>query len=393
MLAILVLAIAGAVVYALWPKPAPVEVAAAARGPMRVTVDEDGNTRIRERYVISAPLAGRLARITLDEGDAVAADETIVAVIEPTDPALLDPRARAEAEARVRAAEAAVDLAGAAIIRSNAALELAQSEVERLEQAAEGGATTAIELDRARAAESIRYEQAREARFAREVAEFELELARAALLRGGEDGSGTAGWRMEIRAPVHGRVLRVLQESAAVVAPGAPLVEIGDPSDIELVVDVLSSDAVAIRPGASASLEQWGGDAPLQGRVRLVEPAAFTKISALGVEEQRVNVIIDFVDPPQDRDGLGDGYRIEARITVWESPSVLAIPTGALFRHAGSWAVFTIDANRAGIRDVEIGHRNGEQAEVLSGLDEGESVVVYPSDRVHDGGRVVPRGR
>jgi HlyD family secretion protein len=391
---LLVLVIAagvGAVGYALWPKPVPVETAPALRGPLRVTVDEDGNTRIKERYLISAPLAGRLARITLEEGDPVVAGETIVAAIDPTDPSLLDPRARAEAEARVKAAEAALERAGSAAVAANAALELAQSEVQRLERAASSGAATSIELERAKANESIRLEGAREAQFGREVAEFELQLARAALVRGEGDAGQDRGWRFEITAPVDGRVLRVLQESAAVVGPGTPLVEIGDPTDLELVVDVLSSDAVAIEPGAPASLEQWGGERPLEGRVRLVEPAAFTKISALGVEEQRVNVIIDFADPPEVREGLGDGYRIEARIVVWEHPSVLTIPTGALFRHAGSWAAYVVDEGRAAQRDLEIGHRNGERAEVLGGLDESAAVVVYPSDRVRNGVRVEPR--
>ncbi|HZW08589.1 MAG TPA: HlyD family efflux transporter periplasmic adaptor subunit [Phycisphaerales bacterium] len=393
LLVLLLAAGVGAVGYALWPKPVPVEIALAERGPMRVTVDEDGNTRIKERYLISAPLAGRLARITLEEGDPVVAGETIVAAIDPTDPSLLDPRARAEAEARVRAAEAALEQAGAAVVAADAALELAQSEVQRVEQAASGGAATAIELERARTSESISLEEAREAQFGREVAEFELQLARAALVRGGGDAGEEESWRFEIAAPVNGRVLRVLQESAAVVGPGAPLVEIGDPADLELVVDVLSSDAVAIQPGAPASLEQWGGGAPLEGRVRLVEPAAFTKISALGVEEQRVNVIIDFVDPPDQRAGLGDGYRIEARIVVWEHPSVLTIPTGALFRHADSWAAFAVDEGRAVRRDVRVGHRNGERAEVLGGLRESDPLVVYPSDRVRDGVRVVGRRR
>jgi HlyD family secretion protein len=385
-------AIGAALLYALWPKPVPVEWARASRGPMRVTVDEDGNTRIRERYLVSAPLAGRLARITLEEGDAVAAGETVVAAIDPTDPTLLDPRARAEAEARVRAAEAALEQAGAAVIRANAALELAQTESERLREASAQSAVAPLELDRAEATESIRLEEAREAEFAREMARFELELARAAMVRG-EDGESEADWRFEIRAPVDGSVLRVLQESAAVVVPGTPLIEIGDPTDLELVVDVLSCDAVALRPGAAASLEQWGGGAPLAGRVRLVEPAAFTKISALGVEEQRVNVIIDFVDPPAAREGLGDGYRIEARITVWDQSDVLTIPTGALFRQPDSWAVYAVVEGRAQLRPVEIGHRNGAQAEVLAGLQPDGAVVVYPSDRVRHGVRVVERER
>lgn len=389
---LLLAAIVAAIGYALWPKPVRVQAATIGRGPMRVTVDEDGRTRIKERFVVSAPLAGRLARITLKEGDAVKADTTVVAAIDPTDPSLLDPRARAEAEARVKSAESALERAGAETVRANAALELAQTEVDRLREALAKGAATPIEFERVQSTAAIRMEEARAAGFARDVTSFDLELAKAALVRADPQGDGeSAQWRFEIRAPVDGRVLRVMQESAAVVAAGAPLIEIGNPSDIELVVDVLSSDAVAIRPGAPASLEQWGGDAPLTGRVRLVEPAAFTKISALGVEEQRVNVIIDFVDPPAARAGLGDGYRVEARITVWDEPDVLKAPTGALFRVADSWAVFVArEGGRVERHSIRIGRRNGEEAQILEGLAEGDTVIVYPSDRVHDGVRIIP---
>ncbi|MBK7405363.1 MAG: HlyD family efflux transporter periplasmic adaptor subunit [Phycisphaerales bacterium] len=394
-LILLLAAIVGALGYALWPKPVPVETAIVRRGPMRVTVDEDGRTRIKEKFVVSAPLAGRVARITLKEGDPVRADSTLVAAIDPSDPSLLDPRARAEAEARVQSAASAVERAGAETVRANSALELAQTEVKRLEDAATKGAGSPIELERARSTVAVRFEEARAAGFARDVASFDLQLAKSALVRAdpkqdAPDGPGDP-WRFEIRAPVDGRVLRVLQESAAVVAAGAPLIEIGNPADLELVVDVLSSDAVPIRPGAAATLEEWGGDAPLNGRVRLVEPAAFTKISALGVEEQRVNVIIDFIDPPEARAGLGDGYRVEARITVWDQPDVLKAPTGALFRAADSWAAFVISDGRVRQTPIQIGRRNGEEVEVLGGLEEGETLVVYPSDSVHDGVRAAPR--
>lgn len=387
-LTVLALCGAAAVAYLLWPSPVEVQTQAASVGPMRVTVDEDGRTRIKERFVVSAPLAGRLARITLKEGDAVRADTTIVAAINPTDPTLLDPRARAEAEARVRAAESGVEQASAMAASANAALELAQSERTRLEEAYASGAASPIELERVRSTTLVRLQEARAAQFAGDVAAFDLELAKAALVRGQDGDSGDLAWRFEIRAPVDGRVLRVVQESAAVVSAGAPLIEIGDPTDLELVVDVLSRDAVGVRPGAAASLEQWGGESPLRGRVRLVEPSAFTKISALGVEEQRVNVIIDFADPPEARPGLGDAFRIEARITVWDEPSVLRVPTGALFRDAESWAVFRVEEGRAAMRRVTIGRRNGETAQVLDGLGEGDEVIVYPSDRVRAGVRV-----
>lgn len=389
-LLLLALGAAGVIVYLLWPSPVESETATVTTGPMRVTVDEDGKTRIKERFVISAPLAGRLARITLKEGDPVKADSTIVAAIDPTDPTLLDPRARAEAEARVKAAESALERASAQATSAGAALELAQSELSRLQEARSSGATSPIELERAQSTALVREQEAKAARFSEDVARFDLQLAKAALVRG-EGDNDDPSWRFEIKAPVDGRVLRVMQESSAVVAAGTPLIEIGDPTDIELVVDVLSKDGVEIRPGAEASLEEWGGDEPLHGRVRLVEPAAFTKISALGVEEQRVNVIIDFLDPPESREGLGDAFRVEARITVWERPSVLRVPTGALFRDAESWAVYAVRDGRAHVQRVEIGRRNGEQAQVLDGLAEGDEVVVYPSDKVHERVRIRPR--
>lgn len=386
------LAAVGAIGWALWPAPVAAELATVERGPMRVTVDEDGRTRIKERYVVSAPLAGRLARVALQEGDAVIAGQTILAAIDPSDPALLDPRSLAEGEARVKAAEAALDRAGAALARADAANELAQSELKRVREAQDRGAAVAHELEEKAAEAVIRAEERRAAEFAREIARFELEQARAAVMHTAP-GEDSAGWRFEIAAPVSGRVLRVIQESAGVVQAGSPLIEVGDPADLELVVDVLSSDAVPIRPGAPAILEQWGGDHPLQGRVRLVEPAAFTKISALGVEEQRVNVVIDFADPPDARAGLGDGFRIEARIVVWEEPLVVKVPTGALFRDAESWGVFAVDGGRARARPVTVGRRNGAEAQIVSGMAEGETVVVYPSDRVRDGVRVAARER
>jgi HlyD family secretion protein len=380
------------VAYALWPRPVEVDLAHVERGDLRVTVDEDGVTRIREKYVVSAPLAGRLARVTLDAGDEVVAGETVLAAIDPTDPSLLDPRARAEAQARIRAAEAALERAQAELTRIGAALELAQNDLVRVRDAANRGAANKRELDEAVAAATMRAQESHAAEFGLEVARFELEQARAAMLHS-TDASEAGDWRFEIRAPISGRVLRVLQESAAVVQPGTPLLEIGDPRNLEVVVDVLTSDAVGIRPGTAVTLEHWGGEVPLNGNVRLIEPAAFTKISALGVEEQRVNVIIDLTDPPAQRKALGDGYRVEARILTREAMNVLIVPTGALFRHADSWALYVVSAGRARRRDVQLGHRSGSEAQILSGLDERESVIVYPSDRVADGARVSARAK
>ncbi|MBX3376115.1 MAG: HlyD family efflux transporter periplasmic adaptor subunit [Phycisphaeraceae bacterium] len=390
---VLILFLLGAVAaltYALWPASVPVDLARVERGPLRTTVDEDGKTRLKERYIVSAPLAGRLSRVTLREGDAVTAGQTILATIDPMDPSLLDPRALAEATARVRAAEAALERAGAAVRRAAAAQELAQSELARLREATAKGAGSTQELQRALAEDVIRREELRAVGFDRDIASFELEQARAALLHSSGEPS-QASVRFDITAPVSGRVLRVIQESAAVVTAGSPLIEVGDPTDLELVIDVLSTDAVAIRPGAQVSIEHWGGEAPLSGHVRLVEPAAFTKFSALGVEEQRVNVIIDLDDAPEARPTLGDGYRVEARIVTWESPDTIKVPTSALFRTQKSWAVFLADRGRAVTREVALGRRNADEAQVLSGLEPGDTVVAYPGDKVRDGVRIAPR--
>jgi len=380
------LAVVAAILYALWPKPVPVDFDSVARGPMEVTVDEEGKTRIKERYVVSAPLAGRLRRIELKAGDRVEAGKTVVAVIEPGDPALLDVRSRAEAVARVKAAQAAAAQAGPHLERAKAALEFAQSDHRRVRQLRERGGSTQQDLDNAELLVRTRGEELKAAQFAEQIANYEFELARAALLRSRPDGeTSSEPTNFEIRSPIDGRVLHVLVESAGVVSPGTGLITLGDPRDLEVEIDVLSSDSVAIKPGAPVRFEHWGGEHPLLGNVRLVEPAGFTKISALGVEEQRVWVLADFVDPPADREALGDGYRVEARIVVWQRNDVLKAPASALFRQGEQWAVFRATGGRAHLTHVEIGRNNGIDAEVLDGLADGDVVIAHPSDKVVEG--------
>ena len=397
----ILLIVIAAVAMAFMPQPVPVDVAPVTRGPMRVTVDEDGKTRIKEKYVVSSPLSGRLLRIGLDPGDAVIRDQTPVAILEPRDPDLLDARALAESEARVAAAAAAVDQATPELEAAKARLELAESDLRKTRSLHESGAATDKELDDARLALRVAQEAYNASRFGEEIARFELELAKAALItatpsnngNNSEGGSGVApSGNFVIRSPSSGRVLRVFQESAAVITAGSPLLEVGDPTDLELEVDVLSSDAVRIAPGADVILEHWGGDQPLHGTVRRVEPAAFTKVSALGVEEQRVNVIIDFAEPPDARQSLGDGFRVEARIVVWEAGDVLKVPTSALFRSGNDWAVFRLgDAGTARLTPIEIGGQTGLDTQVTSGLNEGDNVIVHPSDQISDGTAVRAR--
>ena len=384
-------AIAGGLVWSFWPQPILVEMATTTRAPLRVTVDEDGKTRIRDRYVVAAPLAGKLRRIELDPGDRVVAGETELAAIEPQDPELLDPRELAQAEARVKAAEVALSRAEPVVERARIELEFADSLVARRRELVESHADSVERLEEVEMLQHARSQDLRAAQFARDIARFELETAQAALLRSRPSDVPGIDTHLVLTAPVSGQVLRVLQRSAIVVHAGSPLVELGDAADLEVEVDVLSTDAVAIRPGAKAFLEQWGGEQPLEAVVRLVEPSAFTKISALGVEEQRVNVILDLVTPMEQRQSLGDGFRVEARIVLWEEQDVLQAPTGALFRHRDEWAVFVVADGQAHLRTVKLGHRNSLAAQILEGVREGDRIILHPSDQVHDGAKVEER--
>jgi HlyD family secretion protein len=385
--------VVGAIAYGFWPRPVDVDLGAVSKGPMRVTVDEEGKTRIRERYVVSAPLGGTLLRVQLKAGHPVTADNTILAMLEPSDPAFLNVREKAEAEARVKGAESAVQMAQARLSAARKEHDLATGNLARVKKAHEGGVASADELHTAQVREQVRSEEVRAAQFAERVATFELNLARAALIRTGPRSAlPPEGSRLELRSPVDGKVLRVFQESAGVVAPGAQILEVGDPTDLEMVIEVLSTEAVKISPGDRVIVERWGGLQPLAGRVRHVEPAGFLKVSALGVEEQRVNVIADFTDPLEKRKALGDAYRIEARIVVWEAVDAVKVPAGALFRDpSGQWAVYALRDGRATLTSVNVGRSNGLEAEVLDGLAPGDQVVLHPSDRVTPGVRIVGR--
>lgn len=377
-------------VYAFMPRPVEVDVATVDRGPLEVTVREDGKTRIKDRYVVAAPLAGKLERIRLRSGDAVTADKDLIAIIVPSDPDLLDPRARAQAEAKVHAAEALKSQVEAQLQRARVNHEYAEVNLERAKVNYAARSVSHQDVDDAELKELTAANDLRAAEFAGQVAAFELEQARAVLLRAGGD-VGTKEWRHEIHSPITGKVLRVFQESSTILTAGTKLLELGDPTDLEVEADVLSADGVKIQPGARVSIEHWGGARPLEGRVRLVEPSGFTKISALGVEEQRVNAIIDFTDMLSERATLGDAFRVEVNIVVWENPAALRVPAGALFRSEGKWAVFVVENRRAALRLVEIGRSNDDHAEVLQGLQEGDQVIIYPTDRIQHRVNVRPR--
>lgn len=375
------------------PTPVPCDIVVIDRGPLVVTVDAEARTRLKDRYVVTAPLAGLAGRITLRPGDPVHTGVTVLVRISPGDPALLDKRSRSQAEARVRASEAAVARAGIEVARCAAVLEHAQSEFQRTLAAATLGGASVQEIEDQRIQMRTAEHAAESAHFALEMAEYELELSRAALLQHATTGreNGGSDQALEVRSPITGTVLRPLRVSAGAVFPGDPLVELGNLAGLEVEADVLSDQAVRVRAGQRVILARWGGDDPLEGVVRVVEPSGYTKISALGVEEHRVNVIIDFLDPPESRQTLGDNFRVEARIIVQELPDVVRVPVGALVRHRDGWAVYIVQSGAARLRSVTIGQRSDRLAEVLEGLAPGDGVIVYPSDRVADGAPVSPR--
>ncbi len=397
--------VAGGVVaaaLAFRPTPGVVDVVEVTSAPMTVTIDEDGRTRVRDRYLVSAPVGGNLARVELHPGDDVKAGDTL-ARLEAIAPPLVDAQARAEVIARLRAAEAAQRQAKAAIGRAEVTKSFASEELKRQRGLLSSGSSSQREVDLAEVQFEGASKEVESAQFGAKVAGYEAEVARAALRR--IDGATSPGTGkaarvegeaseedlMQIVSPVDGRVLLIHNQSGGVVAPGAPIMEIADPANLEVVVDVLTSDATVIRPGARVSVTRWGGEKALSGRVRLVEPSAFTKVSALGVEEQRVNVIVDLVDPPEDWKSLGDGYRVEVAIVIWDSPDTLQVPVSALVRKGEEWAVYVEESGVARLRVVQVGRRQGIAAEILAGLTKGERVIPHPSDSLSDGAAVQPR--
>jgi HlyD family secretion protein len=387
----------GALIWAFRPQPVPVEAAEVRSGRFELAIEEDGKTRVRERYVVSAPLAGRLARIKLKAGDEVKAG-TPVAVLWPSAPSMIDARTFRELNERVGAAEAGLQQARANVAREEAALDKAQTDLARQRKLQGEGFVSPSALDQAELAVRVQAKALEAARFAREGAAHDLAQARAALMRASEGAAiKRPGSAWPIVSPVDGRVLRVLQESETVVALGTPLLEVADPRDLEAVIDVLSTDGARIAEGARVDLDAGAG-LRLQGRVRRVEPAAFTKVSALGVEEQRVNVIVDIVTPADQWRAIGDQFRVDARVVVLERSDVVVAPVAALFRSPGAtgedWSVFVIRGDRVELRALKVGARGPLQAWVSTGLAAGERVAVYPSDRLADGRRVsVVRGR
>ena len=385
-LGVVLLVLAAIGYWAFRPSPVPADFASVQRGALHVTVNEEGRTRVRDRYVVSAPVPGRMRRIELEPGDPVVARKTIVAQFEPSAPALLDVRTRAELEARVSAAESAVGGAKAERERLRAERAFAESELKRARQLLAEKVISARELDMAERQSQTVERAWQSADFAVRTAEYQLQQARASLTP-----SRSGGGLIPLFSPVDGVVLRRLQESEAVVPTGQALLEIGNVGDLEIVADLLSSAAVRVRPGQQVVIEQWGGDKPLRGRVRRVEPSGFTKISALGVEEQRVNTIVDFEDDADSRPPIGDGYRVEVRIIVSSRENVLKVPVSSLVRSGSDWALYVVDNDHASRRVVQLGERNSLEAEVTGGLSGSERIIVFPSDAITDGVKVTAR--
>lgn len=387
---LLAVAIIGLLLWGFWPQAVLVETVTASRAPLTITIEEEGRTRVVDRYVISAPVNGIACRVDLDVGDPVGQGEDLLGIT-PLKSQILDPRSRAEAEARVAAAESALHASKEQALAAAAAAKLAGNELKRLAPLMAKGVISRDAFEQAETKLLTMAAASRSADFSVEVARYELEAARTALRYSAATPDNLPDERVSVRSPVNGRILKVEHECEGPVRIGDPLLEVGDPSVLEVEVDVLSADAVKIQPGMKVVFERWGGEQVLEGIVRTVEPVAFTKVSALGVEEQRVLVISDFTSPAEQWQRLGDGYRVEASFILWQQADVLQVPASSLFRYQNGWALFAVESQRASLRAVKVGQRNGLVAQILEGITSGEAVINHPSDEVEDGKRVTVR--
>jgi HlyD family secretion protein len=378
--------------FSFWPRAISVDVAEVLRAPMMTAISDDGITRVREVYVLSAPLAGKLLRVESHAGDMIEARKTVIATIEPADPAFLDTRAQRQLAFTVSAARAARDLAQANVKGRQAERKLAASELDRARELFSKGVVSKARVDAAEATLAAQDAALATAQAALRQREFEIQTAEAALISPGTAGARErTGCCIQLRAPVDGQLLRVLQENESIVQPGQPIAEVGDPANLEIVVDLVSSQAVQVAEGDEVIITQWGGEGDLQGRVRRVEPFGQQKVSALGIEERRVNVLIDIVSPRAAWSRLGHGFQVEAAIVRWRGESVLQVPVGALFREGKDWAVYRLDGSRARLTTVATGHFNDATAEITRGLEPGDRVVLHPGESVVDGAKVSPR--
>lgn len=383
----------GFVGYGFMPQPIEVETVHPTVGSLVITVDDDGETRIREYHMLSAPVSGKLLRIDLQAGDSVVAGETEIARIQPSDPSLLDARTRQQAEAHVRVVAAIYRQANSAVQRAEEVLTLAERDLERAKKLKQSGAIAEAQYDAVENRFRLAIEDVRSAELALRVALYEIDQAEATI----RDVKATHDLDDEnfftLVSPITGKVLAVHRDDSGVILLGTPIATLGDPTDLEIVVDVLSTQAVRVFQGDPARIEHWGGNEPLDGVVRVIEPSAFLKVSTLGVEEKRVNVIIDFTDPFQDRSTLGDGYRVEAKIIVDETPeSSLSIPVSALFREGNGWRAYRVTDGVAELAMLKVGRSDGSMIEVVAGLEKSDRVIMYPSESIRSGVKVIEGG-
>ena len=389
-IALIIVLIIGLLAWGFWPQPVLVESVAVKRAPLTVSIEEEGRTRVIDRYVISAPVDGVACRLQLNVGDPVEQGQVLLGIT-PLESQVLDPRSRARAKAQVAAAESALHAAKEQARAAAAAEQLATTELNRLRPLVNKGLISRDAFDKVETEAKTTSAAKRSADFNVEVAVYELEAARTVLQYSAATASGKPAERVPVSSPITGKILKVARECEGPVRTGEPLLEVGDPSALEIEVDVLSADAVKIKPGMKVFFDRWGGEQPLEGVVRIIEPVGFTKISALGAEEQRVLIISDFASPAELWQRLGDGYRVESQFILWHEENVLQVPASSLFRYKDGWAVFVIEGKRAKRRDVKVGQRNGLIAQILEGVKEGETVINHPSDIVEDGRRVKVR--
>lgn len=389
-LPLLILVIAAGLLYGFYPRAIEVDAVAAVSAPLAVTIEEEGKTRVMERYVVSAPVVGYARRIDLHVGDTVQANQ-VLAQLEPVRSEALDPRSRAQMQAQLQAAQAAVSAAVENARAAAAQAALAEQELQRIESLRKVNFVSEQALDRARTELSRSQAAKQAAQYTANMARFELDKVRATLASTSNQQTGKSSETISVRAPVAARVLKLVHESEGLVQAGQALLEIGNPDTLEIAVEVLSTQAVQIAPGSKVLFDRWGSDATLQGVVRMIEPTGFTKVSALGVEEQRVRVIADITSPREIWQRLGDGYRVEARFVIWEGQDILQIPANALFRHGKDWAVFVVKNGRAELRAIKVGQRAGLFVQVLTGIKTGEQVITHPEDKIKDGTRVKVR--
>lgn len=375
--------------WGFWPQPALVETEAVKRAPLTVSIEEEGRTRIIDRYIISAPVDGVACRIQLNVGDSVEQDQALLCIT-PLQSRVLDPRSRAQATAQIAASESTLRAAKAKASAAAAAEKLAATELKRLRPLLNNGMVSRGVFDKAATEAKTTAAATRSANFTVEVAQYELQAARTAL-QYSADTPHEAAERISVRSPINGKILKLARKCEGPVRTGDPLLEVGNPSALEVEVDVLSSDAVKITAGTKVLFNRWGGPQALEGIVRTIEPIGFTKVSALGVEEQRVLIICDFTSEARQWQRLGDGYRVDAQFILWREDSVLQVPASSLFRYKTGWAVFVAEGTRAKRRQVKVGQRNGLIAQILSGVEEGELVINHPSDEVEEGRRIRSR--